>query len=47
VATLGLGKEEIQRIVLAKLRVVYREWSIRNNVRPDRASIPVHSRSPS
>jgi hypothetical protein len=28
VATLGLSKEEIRRIALAKLRVVYREWGI-------------------
>lgn len=27
-ATLGLSKEEIRRTVLAKLRVVYREWGI-------------------
>jgi hypothetical protein len=28
VATLGLSKEEIRRIALAKLQVVYREWGI-------------------
>jgi hypothetical protein len=28
VATLGLSKEEIRRIALTKLRVVYREWGI-------------------
>jgi hypothetical protein len=28
VATLGLSKEEIRRIALGKLRVVYREWGI-------------------
>ena len=27
-ATLGLSKEEIRRIALAKLQVVYREWGI-------------------
>jgi hypothetical protein len=28
VGTLGLSKEEIRRLVLAKLRIVYRDWGI-------------------